>query len=455
MRDNDLRNKKVVVVGLGTSGVDMCSLLSELGAIVFCTESADNEAIRENARKLENRYIEIEIGAHTENFLKGCNLVCVSPGVSKDALPFKYALMNDIPLIGEIELGFTYCKAPIVAITGTNGKSTVTSLVGDLLKDGGKKVRVCGNIGNSLSGEVTRVTKDMICVVEVSSFQLEWIVDFRPAVSCILNITDNHLERYNDFDDYAMTKLKIFSNQIEGDIAVLNFDDKYLKKLPKPSRFKKIFYSRVEEIEGIFFKDGEVFYRDKNAANKIFKMPPTKLKGNHNIENILASIIIAMTQGIEPSSIEATLRKFKPLSHRIESLGEINGIEFLDDSKATSIDATKRVLETMDLQSVILIAGGRDKGGNYDAIKEEIKSKVKKLILVGEAAPIIEKYFKGLIEIEKADNLEEAARGALKSAKKGEKVLLSPMCSSFDMFRDYKHRGDVFRQAFEGLKSKS
>nr|MCK4463894.1 UDP-N-acetylmuramoyl-L-alanine--D-glutamate ligase [Candidatus Omnitrophota bacterium] len=215
----DLRNKKVVVVGLGTSGVDACSLLDDAGAVVFATDNDDNKAIRRSIEKLENRYIQTEIGRHTEEFLKGSDLMVTSPGVNKDALPIKYAARNNIPIISELELGFKFTKGPIIAVTGTNGKSTVVTLLGEILKKAGRKVVVCGNIGNSLSGEALFIDRRTICVLEVSSFQLERIVDFRPAVSCILNITDDHLDRYRDFDDYAAAKLKIFSNQLEQDIA--------------------------------------------------------------------------------------------------------------------------------------------------------------------------------------------------------------------------------------------
>ncbi len=441
----DLRNKKVVVVGLGTSGLDACCLLDDAGAVVFATDNADSKIIRRSIEKLEHRYVQTEIGRHTEEFLKGSYLIVTSPGVNKDALPIRYATTNNIPIISELELGFNFTKGPIIAVTGTNGKSTVVTLLGEILKKAGKKVVVCGNIGNSLSGEALFIDRGTICVLETSSFQLERIVDFRPTVSCILNITDDHLDRYRDFDDYARAKLKIFSNQLETDIAILNHDDSKLGSLDEPSKFKRLYYSRIKKVEGIYFKNGDVIYNAKNKTKKLFTLPSMNLKGDYNLENILAAVLISLTQGVKLETIERALKEFKPLAHRMESIREIEGIEFLDDSKATNIDATKRALESID-KMVVLIAGGRSKGSDFDAIRDQIRSKVKKMILIGEAAPLIEKAFSNIVETERALTLEDATSRAYKVAKKNEVVLLSPMCSSFDMFRDYEHRGEVFCQ---------
>lgn len=441
----DLRNKKVVVVGLGTSGLDACSLLDDAGAVVFATDNDDNEAIRRNLEKLENRYVQTEIGGHSEEFLKGSDLIVTSPGVSKDALPIRYAASNNIPIISELELGFKFTKGPIIAVTGTNGKSTVVALLGEILKKAGEKVVVCGNIGNSLSGEALLIDRGTICVLEVSSFQLERIVDFRPAVSCILNITDDHIDRYRDFDDYAATKLKIFSNQLEHDIAILNHDDNKLKNLRGPSKFKRLFYSRIEKVEGVYFKNGDIIYNTESKARKLFTLPSMNLKGDYNLENVLAAVLISLSRGIKAKTIKEALKEFKPLAHRMESVREIEGIEFLDDSKATNIDATKRALESIS-KPIVLIAGGRLKSTDFTTIREQIRSKVKKMILIGEAAPLIEKAFRDIVETERAATLEDATSLAYKIAKKNEAVLLSPMCSSFDMFRNYEHRGEVFRQ---------
>jgi len=449
----DLRNEKVVVVGLGTSGMDACLLLNDLGAIVSATDSGSSDDLKKNSKILSEKYIEVEIGTHTEGFLAGSDLMVISPGVSKDALPIQYAIANNRPLISELELGFACCKGSIVAVTGTNGKSTVVTLIGEILKKAGKKVVVCGNIGNSLCGEIHNIDSNTIVVLEVSSFQLEWIVDFRPKISCILNITEDHLERYISFEDYVKTKMKIFSKQESRDLTILNYDDVGLRHPKEPIKAKTLYYSKNKKVNGIYCQDGDVIYNKGGKSKKLFSMPSSRLKGEYNIENILAAVLIALTEGADLDSIKEAVEGFIPLRHRMEYLGNVNGIEFIDDSKATNIDATKRALESLD-KKVILIAGGRDKGGDYALVKDEIVAKVDKLVLIGEAATRMNDFFKGFVkEIELCDTLEEATRSAFSGAKNKQIVLLSPMCSSFDMFSSYKERGDVFKKTIEEIKS--
>ena len=447
----DLRNEKVVVVGFGVSGYDACLLLNEKGAIASVTDNGSDENVKRKAEELKEKYyIETEIGGHTENFIKGSDLIVVSPGVSRDSLPIRYALESNIPIISEIELGFNFCEGPIIAITGTNGKSTVATLLGDILKRSGKKAVVCGNIGNSLCGEIKNIDEDTTVVLETSSFQLEWIVDFNPAVSCILNITEDHLERYASFDDYVNAKFRIFSQHEKGDKLVLNYDDVILKSIPEPKKAKVLYYSKSEKVEGVFLRGNDIVYNKGGKTKKLFEMPDSRLKGPHNLENIMAVVLIAMTQGVERRFIIDGIREFRPLHHRIEGLGEIRGVEFIDDSKATNVDSAKRALESIP-KKIVLIAGGKDKGGEYAAVKKEIIEKVKKIVLIGEAAPKIRKVFEGVVDMEEASTLQDAAERAFRAAKPGEAVLLSPMCSSFDMFRDYKHRGEVFKEAFDSL----
>ncbi len=450
----DLRNLNIVVVGLGTSGIDACLLLHKAGACISATDSRPAEALPERVGKLRDLFIDIEAGGHTDEFLYGADIIVVSPGVSGDSIPLVFASKNNIPVIGEMEIGYQLCRGQVVAITGTNGKSTCVTLLGEILTRAGKKNIVCGNIGNSLCGEVDKIDKDTIVVLEVSSFQLEHIVDFKPKISCVLNITEDHLERYKGFDDYVKAKLKIYSRQDRNDVAVLNYDDPNLS-MPEPRPAAKIlFYSRVTAPEnGIFFREN-CFYLQKNGKpEKLFDMPDTRLKGFHNIENIMAVAACALNLGVDPGVISEAVKEYSPLGHRMEDSGTVNGVCFIDDSKATNVDSTKRALEGLE-GGIILIAGGRDKGGDYLAVKDEVVSKVKKIVLIGEAAEKIRKAFEGIVPLEKADSLEQAAEAAFLSSSPGDKVLLSPMCSSFDMFRDYKHRGDVFKGAVIRLKEK-
>ena len=251
----DVRNKKVVVVGLGASGIEACLLLHDMGAIVSATDETSSDLIKKNIKVIKEKYIEIELGKHSKGFFEDSDFIVVSPGVSKGALPRVYALDNSIPILSEVELGFAFCQGSIIAVTGTNGKSTVVRLLGEMLRQAGKDVVVCGNVGNAFCGEIKNIAKNTIVILEVSSFHLEWIVDFRPSVSCILNITEDHLDRYKNFDDYTKAKLKIFSRQIEQDIAILNYDETNLRNIP-PIKAKKLFYSKTNIVEGLYCKGG-------------------------------------------------------------------------------------------------------------------------------------------------------------------------------------------------------
>lgn len=450
----DVRNNKVVVVGLGTSGLDAALLLSDNEAIVYATDSSETEDVKKNARILSDKYIEIEIGKHTEEFLEDADMMVVSPGVPKNAVPIRYALERDIPVISEMELGFLFCRGPVIAVTGTNGKSTVVTLLGEVLKKAGRDCVVCGNIGNSLCGEIKRVKPKTVVVLEVSSFQLEWIREFSPAVSCILNITEDHLERYRDMMDYADAKYRIFSKQNGNQFVILNYDDPLLKNIAKPITARPLYYSAKEKPEGIYFHKGKFMLNLAGDERELFDMPLCALKGTHNIENIMAVTLMAMTQKVKPVVIKKALEGYKLLNHRVEKVMEIRGVVFYDDSKGTNIDATKRALEAME-RRVVLIAGGRDKGGDYAKIKKEIKEKVKKIILIGESAGLIRKAYDGLVDMVDAKSLEEATAAAFKSAVSGEAVLLSPMCSSFDMFTSYKHRGEVFQRTIKEMAAQN
>lgn len=447
----DIRNKRIVVVGLGSSGIDVCLYLHRKGAILSGTDAGKRSSLGERIRLLDESFIETEFEGHTEGFIEGADLLVVSPGIPKDALPIRLAMDNNIPVISEMELGYQLCKGRILAVTGTNGKSTVVTLLGEIFKKAGRDVIVCGNIGNSLTGELDKITEKTIVVLEVSSFQLEWIMDFKPAVSCILNITPDHLERYKDFNDYADAKFRIFENQTGNDLTVLNYDDPPIRNSTKTINCRRAFYSTKEPVEGMFSRDlREIYTKNMGDAEFAFTMPDCDLKGSHNIENVMAASLMAMSQGVGIETIVETLKGYKLLKHRLERVGEVRGVLFIDDSKATNIDATKRALEAMD-RPVVLIAGGRDKGGDYRIITDDIKKKVKKMILIGEAAPKIEAAYNGVISMESAGTMDEATEKAFGAAADGDVVLLSPMCSSFDMFKSYKHRGEVFSCAVKNL----
>ncbi|NQU95748.1 MAG: UDP-N-acetylmuramoyl-L-alanine--D-glutamate ligase [Candidatus Omnitrophica bacterium] len=451
----DLRNKKVTVVGMGSSGIDSVLLLERAGAIVSITDSGDDESVKERAECLAEKYINLETGRHTESFLEDTELLVVSPGVENGALPIRYANENNIPIISELELGYLFCEGTIVAITGTNGKTTVATLLGEILRSAGIPVNVCGNIGNSLSGETGNIKKDTVVILETSSFQLERIDSFKPKISVILNVTEDHLDRYRNFEEYLDAKKRIFKNQETGDIIVLNYDDKNLRDLIKTGkvRSKALYFSMKKKVDGIYLDRGNIKLSLKNKTKNLMVPGDYKLKGAHNTENVMVSCLVATLLGASPDAVKKAVKNFKPLAHRFESVALVGGVEFIDDSKATNIDSTSRALLSLD-KPAILIAGGKDKNLSYEKVLPAIKKNVKKIILIGETKPKMRKIFKDFVDVREADTLPEAVILAYKSASPGESVLLSPMCSSFDMFGDYKERGEVFRRAVGELRVK-
>jgi len=442
----DIRNKRIVVVGLGRSGFDVAILAHKHGAIVAVTDICPEEKITQDIIVLKDNFIELEFGQHTEEFLSGTDIIVLSPGVDNNSIPVQYAILNSIPIISEIEFAYNFCKGKILAVTGTNGKSTVVTLLGKMFEKDSKKHVVCGNIGNSFSGEIEKIDENTFVILEISSFQLERIIDFKASIGCILNVTDDHLERYTVFDDYANTKLKLFANQEKNDIALVNYDDKFSKDLIIPGLGKKLFYSLTEEVEGAYILNNVMYSKIDDKVKKLFNIPKTKLTGKYNLENICASSFIAISAGVNIEAVISAIEDFQPLAHRCEKFYEKDGIVFFDDSKATNVDATKRAIQSLD-KKIVLIAGGRDKGGDYLSVLKEIKEKVSKIILIGEAAnKIFDVMVKQKVPVEKADSMEDAVDRAIKIAQKDQVILLSPMCSSFDMFTSYKHRGEVFQR---------
>ena len=406
--------KRVVVVGLGRSGVDAARLLAGRGDVVFITEIKDTPAIRAAAGELIREGIveqgNVELGRHTERFMKDSDLIVVSPGV-------KLAEHKGIPIISELELAYSMCPAPIIAVTGTSGKTTVATLIGQMLASSGRDAIVCGNIGNPLSGEIKGIKKDSIVVVEVSSFQLERIKVFRPKTSVILNISENHLDRHKNMEEYISAKLRIFSNQNGTDVLFLNGKDRLLKKISSQPR------CRVE-----FFDE----YKD--------------FKKRYNIENedFLAAMSVASSEGVSEDVMLKVISEFKGIEHRLEYVSTIDGVDFINDSKATTVSSVEWALQSLD-EKIILIVGGRYKGGDFSSLKDLVNKKVNYIIAIGEARPQIKKGLAGTKEIFEEEDLKGAVRIAFEKANKGDKILLSPGCSSFDMFKNYEERGRIFK----------
>ncbi|MEK6732069.1 MAG: Mur ligase family protein, partial [Candidatus Omnitrophota bacterium] len=411
---------KVTVVGLAKSGIEAVRLLTSRKDTIFITELKNDESarktidmlVKEGAVKPEN----IELGRHTDKFIKKSDLMVVSPGVRRDALPIKSAEKKKIPVISELELGYTMCPAPIIAVTGTSGKTTTTTLIGQMLKSGGLDAVVCGNIGNPFSSEIKRIKKDSIVVLEVSSFQLELIDKFKPKVSIILNISDNHLDRHKDMEEYITAKCRIFLNQDRRDALFLNKNDELLREIADAVKGP-----RVE-----FFNE----YKDFGIRYNIFN------------EDYLAAMSAASIMGVDENKMIKVLKNFKGIEHRLEHVANVDGVDFVNDSKATTISSVDWALKSLG-GNIVLIMGGRYKGGDFGLLKDLVKKKVDYIISIGEARPQIKLGLEGVKPIFEAKDFNEAVSLGFKKAKKGGRVLLSPGCSSFDMFKNYEERGKI------------
>jgi len=430
-----LANKNIVVVGLGKSGFAAARFLKKMGASVIVTDKAEEDKLEAYAPVLREMGVKMELGQHRIDTFEKSDLIIVSPGVSHNILPIKRAALKGIPILGEIELAYRFILEPIVAVTGTNGKTTTTTLLGEMLKKSGQRVFVGGNIGNPLMDYVYKGEKAEIIVAEVSSFQLDTIDTFRPKVGVLLNITEDHLDRYSDFTAYAWAKARIFENQKESDVAVFNGLDPFTGSICKNIKSKKLsFYNQIVD-------DAEI-----NTFFKSLDFSALKLSGKHNLENAYAASLAALTMGGSLEGIQSALSNFKGLSHRLEHVATINEVGFFNDSKATNVDAVARALETFS-KPVILIMGGRDKGGNFRILRDLVRRRVKRLIVLGEAKEDILFALGDITSTKEASSMEDAVLSAYYAASPGDVVLLSPACASFDMYTSYANRGEDFCKA--------
>jgi len=470
---NTFKGKKVLVVGVKRSGLGSANLLHRLGARVTVNDQADHQALSGYIEGLDD-HIEVVTGGHPEDIFHETEMIVVSPGVPLSTPQVLSAMIKGVPVIGELELGYQIIRqttdsrqqtVEFIAITGTNGKSTTTTLVYLMLKKAGMNSLLAGNIGNALTEEISNLKSQIsnlrFIVVEVSSFQLESISTFKPWISAILNITPDHLDRYEDMEEYINAKARIFENQLKGDYLILNADDHVTKvigeKLEVRSERPRVFYfSCQKEVEGIYFRDGVVY-----ATLPSFLPPPfhlikaedIRIKGIHNLENAMAASLIALICGVSVDVIRNVLREFKGLEHRLEYVCEINGVRFMNDSKGTNTGAVKKSLE--GFERVILIMGGMDKGEDFSVLREIVKERVKALILLGQAREKIKNAIGDVVKTFMVDDMDEAVRLSSSIALPGDTVLLSPGCASFDMFRDFEERGRRFKEAVKGLKDES
>ena len=440
----EIKGKRVMVVGLGVSGRAAARFLGARGASLLLTDKKTDLETSELPRG------EVHLGFESAAWLKGVDLVVTSPGIPRDSILLREAVARGISVIGELELASRFTTAPIVGITGTNGKSTVTTMIGDILKAAGKRVFVGGNLGTPLI-EAAEQDVDAL-VIEISSFQLEWIEKFRAHVAIHLNLSDDHFERYRDLEDYGRAKARIFENQGAGDFAILNRDDPNVWKLHLPMRSRVISFGLGAAPVGgdAMWPDTTVLFFDINGRRGRLDIAQFKIPGKHNLANAMASAAAALAIGVEPIAIEEGLARFKPLSHRIEMIHEWRGVRFIDDSKGTNVGAVVEALAAVSAP-VILIAGGFDKGGDYAPLRKPLAEKVKLAIFIGAARDKMRVALDGATQIVVVETMADAVKRAAEVAVAGDTVLLSPACSSFDQFRDYAQRGNVFKELVRAL----
>jgi UDP-N-acetylmuramoylalanine--D-glutamate ligase len=442
----DFKSKKVTVVGLARSGVAAARALDSLGAIVTVTDKKPMEQLATQVKTLGSSRIRVEAGGHPDRLFSEADIIVLSPGVPK--MPqIIAARQRGITVISELELAWMLSAAPYVGITGTNGKSTVTTLVGMMLERSGKKVLVAGNIGNALTDDVRLLRKQDWIVAELSSFQLEDIETFRPAVAAILNVTQDHLDRYHDMKEYSEAKARIFLNQKKDDYLVLNFDDPLVRSYIKGTSATVIPFSRLLRYSpGACVLNGSVTFDNQ----RVISVDDIRIKGVHNLENALAATAVSICAGADVQSVAAVLAEFPGLEHRLEFVREKGGVTYINDSKGTNVGAVVKSVEGFT-QPVILIAGGLDKGSDFSPLFNLFKEKVKLLILIGKAADKMAKALGASAETVFARTLQDAVQLASRKASKGDVVLLSPACASFDMFKDFEDRGRQFKETVRSL----
>lgn len=451
----ELAGKRVLVVGLGRSGVASALFLQARGAQVTVSDAKSEEQLREQIPTLLDAGIAVETGAHGERTFRNQDLIVVSPGVPVDAEPLVQARALGQPVIGEIELASQFLAGPIVAITGSNGKTTTTTLIGEIIAAGGFKTLVGGNIGTAAISLVAQATPETAVVLEVSSFQLETIRSFRPKVAVVLNITPDHLDRHRTFAAYVDAKARIFENQQAGDFAVLNADDSTCVELASRTRAQVFWFSRAREMDpGASVRDGEVVFRRNGSAQAVIAVSEIPLKGSHNLENVLAAVCAGTLMGCAPEKIRAAIVNFRAVEHRLEYVATIRGVEYYNDSKATNVDATIKALQSFPA-NIHLILGGKDKGSDYTTLNALLRERVKTVYTIGAAAEKIQSQIKGTTQIVSSGAIEAAVKHASAAAQPGDVVLLAPACASFDQFQSYEHRGRVFKELVRQLAARN
>lgn len=447
----EVKGKKISIIGAVRSGIAAAKVVRHLGGIPFVSDMGYKEALGDSIKRLKELGIDYEVEAHSERIFD-CDVMIVSPGVPMDAAIMKVAKEKKMNIISEIEFAYSVCKGNVLAITGTNGKTTTTSLLGHVIDTAGLHGYTAGNIGRAFSDVVLSVAEDDFVSLEVSSFQLDLIDQFKPSVAMILNITPDHLNRYdNNYERYIQSKFRIFKNQDEADLLILNADDTTLRNHEVKTNAQIQYFSlSVEQDNGAYLSDAEIIYKKAGTVEFKCKTSDISIKGEHNWSNAMAVIIAAKHIGVNNSALMSALKSFPGVEHRLEPVQGPNGVLYINDSKATNVDAVWYALRSFE-KPLYLILGGLDKGNDYDQIRGLVEKNVKKIYAIGSSAKKIEYYFKEIVDVEIMESMEACVEKAHKEATSNEIVLLSPACASFDMYKSYEQRGKVFKEAVANL----
>lgn len=450
-----MKNKNVLVIGLGISGVSCIKGLNKLGANIYVYDSVPKEKLYEVLKELED--IKAEYYFENMDFsIDNIDLAIKSPGIKYEIPIIQKLIKKNIKVISDIEAAYMITKSKIISITGTNGKTTTTTLIGEIIKRANKKCKVTGNIGFGMFDDALNSKEDGILVVEASSFQLAGTYDYKPYISVITNITPDHLDFHHNFENYTEAKFKNTINQDENDYAILNYEDIIIRNYSKNIKAKKIFFSSNNILEqGIFVRNDKIIYKENNKEIFIMNINEIFIPGKHNTENALAAIGACIALNIDINIIAAVLREFKGVEHRLEYTGEWNGVKFYNDSKGTNPDASIKAVEGIE-KPIILIAGGYDKNSEYDEFIKVCKTKVKALILLGQTADKIEKCARkyGLNNIYRVENMDQAVKKSFEISSEGDNVVLSPACASWGMYPNYEVRGRDFKERVKYYKGR-
>ena len=448
---SQLRNKKISVIGAARSGVAVAKLLQSAGSTVFVSDKTGREKLKAEARVLDDLGIVYELGGHSER-VYDCSLMVISPGVPSNAPVVLEARKRALSVVSEVEVASWFCRSPIIAITGSNGKTTTTTLIGRILGDAKKKHAVAGNIGTAFSSIVLELAPTDFAVLEISSFQLDHCETFRPRISAIMNITQNHMDRYeHSMEKYAGSKARIFMNQKGDDVLIYDADDQWTANIVQNARCRRIPFSVLRKLtEGAFVDNGTLVTILDGRRRDVIPVDDVSIKGPHNLYNAMTAALVGHLTGVGTASIRATLKNFKGVEHRQEFVREVNGVRFYNDSKATSVEAVWYALQAFE-QPIVLMLGGRDKGNDYSRILPLVQDHVRAIIALGESADKVEKAFSGTKPVRRAKSMDEAVQIAQALAQRGDVVLLSPACASFDWFENYEQRGRVFKELVKNL----